>query len=79
MTLNEIQKRITDIEYELFISINKGHRPSIGYQYNDLRVEVNILRCLYFGNDSKFCKKTKEGLRPSFYLIITLSSFTVRR
>lgn len=44
------------------MSINKGHRPSIGDQYNDLRVEVNILRCLYFGNDSKFCKKTKEGL-----------------
>lgn len=62
MTLNEIQKRIIDIEYELFMSINKGHRPSIGDQYNDLRVEVNILRCLYFGNDSKFCKKTKEGL-----------------
>jgi hypothetical protein len=62
MTLNEIQKRITDIEYELFKSVREGHRPHIGDQYNDLRVEVNILRCMYFGYDSKFCNKTKEGL-----------------
>ena len=59
---NEIEKKITDIEYELFISIRQGHRPSIGDQYHNLRVEVNILRCMYFGYDSKFCKKTKEGL-----------------
>jgi hypothetical protein len=62
MTLNEIQKRITDIEYELFKSVREGHRPHIGDQYNDLRVEVNILRCMHFGYDSKFCNKTKEGL-----------------
>jgi len=62
MKLNEIQKKITDIEYELFMSIRQGHRPSIGDQYHNLRVEVNILRCMYFGYDSEFCKKTKEGL-----------------
>jgi hypothetical protein len=62
MTLTEIEKRITDIEYELFKSVREGHRPHIGDQYNDLRVEVNILRCMYFGYDSKFCNKTKEGL-----------------
>jgi hypothetical protein len=57
MTEQEIIKRIVEIEYELFKSIRKGHRACVGDQYHNLRVEVALLRCMYFGSDSKFCKK----------------------
>jgi hypothetical protein len=57
MSENDILKRITEIEYELFLSIRNGHRAAVGDQYHDIRVEVTLLRCMYYGQNSKYCKK----------------------
>lgn len=59
--MNEIElfRRIVQIEYEITKAVRNGHRPFIGDKYQEQRSELNILRCLYFGEDSKFCKKRK--------------------
>jgi hypothetical protein len=57
MSEQDVLKRIVDIEYKLFRTIQEGHRPCVGDQYHDLRVEVSLLRCMYYGLDSNFCKK----------------------
>lgn len=57
MSEQDVLKRIVDIEYKLFQTIRDGHKPCGGDQYHDLRVEVSLLRCLYYGIESNFCKK----------------------
>jgi len=57
MSENDIIKRIVEIEYELFLSIRNGHKATVGDQYHDKRVEAALLRCLLYGEDSKYCKK----------------------
>ncbi len=57
MSERDILKRIVEIEYKLFQSIREGHKACVGDQYHDLRIEVGLLRCMYFGLESKFCKK----------------------
>lgn len=59
MTEKDITKKITEGEYELFKVIRNGHKPYIGDQYQTLRTEIAILRCLYFGYDSKYCSLKK--------------------
>ena len=56
MTLNEISKRIVEGEYFLTEVVRKGHKPYYGDEYEHIRTEVGILRCLYFGNESPYCK-----------------------
>lgn len=55
MRPEEISKRITEGELKLTQAIMQGHKPYYGDEYDTLRTEVGILRCLYFGNDSKYC------------------------
>jgi hypothetical protein len=55
MTQNEILKRIIKGEFELTEVVRNGHRPYYGDQYEAIRTEVGVLRCLYFGENSKFC------------------------
>lgn len=57
MSERDIIKRIVDIEYKLFLSVRNGHRACVGDQYHDLRIEVALLRCMYYGNQSPYCKK----------------------
>ena len=57
MDENQILKRIVECEYAMFLSIRNGHKPFIGDEYQFMRTEVNVLRCLYYGEDSKFCRK----------------------
>jgi hypothetical protein len=59
MSKNEMSNRIVEIEYELFLSIRNGHRPSNDDCYKNKRTELDFLRCLYFGIESKFCKIKK--------------------
>lgn len=51
-----MSKRITEGEYFLTTVVRNGHRPYYGDKYEQLRTEVEVLRCLYFGNDSSYCK-----------------------
>jgi hypothetical protein len=55
MTQNEIMKRIIQGEFELTQVVRNGHRPYYGDEYETIRTEVGVLRCLYFGENSKFC------------------------
>ena len=57
MDENQILKRIVECEYAMFLAIRNGHKPFIGDEYQLIRTEVNVLRCLYYGEDSKFCRK----------------------
>ena len=57
MDENQILKRIVECEYAMFLAIRNGHKPFIGDEYQFMRTEVNVLRCLYYGEDSKFCRK----------------------
>jgi hypothetical protein len=36
-------------------AVRKGHKPYYGDELENVRTEVGVLRCLYFGNESKFC------------------------
>lgn len=53
--------RIVEIEYEMFIAIRNGHKPHNNDQFKNKRKEVDFLRCMYYGLDSKFCK-IKKGV-----------------
>ena len=51
--------RIIELELEEIEAIHKGHRPTIDDRFEKKRIEINLLRCLLFGYDSKFCKIKK--------------------
>jgi len=57
MSKNDMIKRIVEIEYELFLSVRNGHKATVGDQYHDKRVEAALLRCMIYGEDSKYCGK----------------------
>jgi len=61
MTKSEMSGRIVEIEYEMFMAIRNGHRPHDNDQFKDKRKEMDFLRCVYYGLDSKFCK-IKKGV-----------------
>ena len=56
----EMMKRIVEIELELTMAARNGHKASITDKYSQKRVELDLLRCLYFGKDSQHCKIKKE-------------------
>ena len=55
MNSNEIVKRIVNGELILTKAIWEGHRPYYGDKYETVRTEVGVLRCLHYGEDSKYC------------------------
>lgn len=61
MSKNEMSGRIVEIEFEIFQAIRNGHRPHENDQFKEKRKEVEFLRCLYYGLESKFCKIKKGG------------------
>lgn len=61
MTKNEMSRRIVEIEYEMFVAIRNGHKPSQDDHFKKKREEIELLRCMYYGIDSKFCKIKKGG------------------
>jgi len=57
MTKNEMSSRIVRNEITIINAITKGHKPSESDEYQPLRIETEILRCLYYGEDSPFCRR----------------------
>ena len=57
MTKKEISSKIVKNEMTIQIAIWNGHRPTITDEFQHLRIETEILRCLYFGEDSPHCKR----------------------
>jgi hypothetical protein len=57
MTKIEMSSRIAEIEMIIQNAIWKGHKCAVNDEYHHLRIERDLLRCMYFGKDSKFCGK----------------------
>jgi len=57
--LNQISSRIIELDFETTEAIISGHKPTQDDQYRSHREELELLRCLYFGYKSKFCKYKK--------------------
>ena len=60
----QILSRIIELERENTDLIFKGHKPSEDDFFNDKRIELTTLRCIYFGYDTKFCK-IKKGFNET--------------
>lgn len=56
-TKSELISKIISLELEITTAIINGHKPSIHDKFQDKRNELNTLRCLVFGYESKLCKK----------------------
>ena len=56
---NQIMSKIIEIELEITRSVINGHKPSENDKFMDKRQELNLLRCLYFGYQTKFCNVKK--------------------
>lgn len=54
---NDLISRIIELECQIISEIFKGYKPSINDHLQPKRIEINMLRCIVFGYDSKFCKK----------------------
>lgn len=63
----QIMSRIIELELENIDMISKGHKPSRDDVFEPKRQEIELLRCLYFGYKSNFCK-LKKGTGSSFFL-----------
>ena len=62
MTLQEknlIASRIIELDLEITRSVINGHKPSENDEFKEIRQELNLLRCLYFGYRTKFCNIKK--------------------
>ena len=56
-TKSDLISKIIKLEYEITTAIIDGHKPSINDKFQEMRRELNTLRCLVFGYESNFCKK----------------------
>ena len=56
-TKSDLISKIIKLEYEITKSIIDGHKPSVNDKFQEMRSELNTLRCLVFGYESNFCKK----------------------
>lgn len=55
----QIMSRIISLESEITSSIINGHKPSENDVFREKRNEITLLRCMYFGYRSKYCKIKK--------------------
>ena len=44
-------------ELTIMRAIKEGHRPHTGDEFQPLRIEIELLRCMYFGEDSPHCRR----------------------
>jgi hypothetical protein len=56
---NLIASRIIELDLEITRSVINGHKPSENDEFKEIRQELNLLRCLYFGYRTKFCNIKK--------------------
>jgi hypothetical protein len=56
---NLIASRIIELDLEITRSVINGHKPSEDDEFKEIRQELNLLRCLYFGYRTKFCNIKK--------------------
>lgn len=56
---SQIMSKIIKLELEITRSVINGHKPSESDEFSEKRTELNLLRCLYFGYDTKHCIQKK--------------------
>jgi hypothetical protein len=59
MEKNKMSSRIVEIEMIIMKAVWKGHKCAVNDEFHHLRIERDLLRCMYFGESSGFCKKDK--------------------
>lgn len=57
MTKSDITAKIVNNEMTIRRAITNGHKPNDNDEFQPLRVENEILRCLYYGEDSPHCRR----------------------
>ncbi len=62
-TKSDLISRIIKLELEITEAIIQGHKPSVNDQFQEMRSELNTLRCLVFGYESNYCKKNFVNLK----------------
>lgn len=55
----EMLSEISETASKLINAIKEGHIPSDDDKFKEDRKRLILLRCLYFGEDSKYCKLAK--------------------
>ena len=55
MNKSEMISKIIKNEMKIMNARNNGHKPNDADEFQPLRIENEILRCLYFGEDSPHC------------------------
>jgi len=38
-------------------ALSEGHKPHTSDEFQPLRIEIELLRCMYFGEDSPHCRR----------------------
>jgi len=54
-----ILSRIIELELENTDLISKGHKAAENDSFQPKRTELTMLRCVYFGYNSKYCRIKK--------------------
>lgn len=57
MEKSEMSSRIIQNEMIMLNALNNGHKPNTSDEFQPLRVENEILRCMYYGEDSPNCRR----------------------
>lgn len=57
MDRKEMSSRIIQNEMTMLNALNNGHKPNTSDEFQPLRVENEILRCMYYGEDSPNCRR----------------------
>ncbi len=63
MTKNELSSRIIFLQSKITDSILKGHKAHDEDEFKSHRIELMILRCMLYGEDSKICKSERANCR----------------
>ena len=63
MTKNEISSRIILLQSEITGAILNGHKAHDNDEFRSHRIELMILRCMLYGEDSKICKSERANCR----------------
>lgn len=63
---SQIMSRIIELDLKITRSIIGGHRPSEDDKFKEDRTELSLLRCLYFGYNTKFCSVKKGSNKTLF-------------
>lgn len=57
MTKQEMISKVVKNEMKIRKAISEGHKLTMSDEFQPLRIENEILRCMYFGEDSPHCRR----------------------